>query len=229
MRELRARVSADAAIDAFGIAEPIAEGVEVMDRHDAQREPAEFLVPIHPMRNAAHVDRGEDWFPDGAVFQQGPGRADRLVVTHVLVYSQDNTGPLAVRDGLDRFAVIHSQRLLRENRFDSLVPAGRLDQTELVHRRHRNVQHLNGRIVEQLLRPVIDSRDSMPLRDFLRAGARSRRDGDGIESGLPISDEVTVIDDESGAENADAKISPVRQRRVDVQFHGLRDQYCPRA
>src|SRR6185503_3402348 len=52
--ELRAGVSPDTAIDAFRIAEPIAERVEVMDRHDAEREPAKVFVPIHPVRNATH-------------------------------------------------------------------------------------------------------------------------------------------------------------------------------
>ena len=70
MRELRARVGAYAAIDACGIAKPIAESVEVMNRHNAQREPAEFLVPVHPMRNAAHVDCGEDRLTHGTLLEE---------------------------------------------------------------------------------------------------------------------------------------------------------------
>src|SRR5437879_2131357 len=55
VRELRARVGADTAIDSFRIAKPMAERVEMMDRHDAKREPAEGLVPVHPVWNATHV------------------------------------------------------------------------------------------------------------------------------------------------------------------------------
>ena len=145
-----------------------------------------------------------------------------MVEAHVLVHGENDAGLLAGFDGLDCFAIIHSQGFLRENALEGLSLTGGFNQSELVHRWHRNVEHFDGRIVEQLLRSIINFRDSMPLRDFLRAGARARRNRDGIESRLPIGDEVTAIDDKPGAENADAKISSVRQWRVDVEFHGSR-------
>ncbi|TMQ01243.1 MAG: hypothetical protein E6L09_04205 [Verrucomicrobia bacterium] len=67
VREFGARVSADAAIDSFGLAEPIAEGIEVVNRHDAQGEPAQFLMPIRPVRNAAHINRGENGLANRAI------------------------------------------------------------------------------------------------------------------------------------------------------------------
>jgi len=47
----------------------------------------------------------------------------------------------------------------------------------------------------------------------------TRSDGDRIEPGFAVSDQVAVIDDEAAAEDADAKILSPRQGRMNVQFH----------
>src|SRR5262245_60006571 len=50
------RIGADAAKNFLRLAKPITEGIEVMDGHDPEGEPAEALVPVHPMGDAAHFD-----------------------------------------------------------------------------------------------------------------------------------------------------------------------------
>src|SRR5678816_937982 len=108
MREGRAWVGPNAAIDLVWVPEPITEGVQVVDGHNAQREPAQLFLPRHPMRNATHFDRCEDWFADDSVLQQRLAGADGVVESHILVDYQLNAGRLATFHRFDRFPVIHA-------------------------------------------------------------------------------------------------------------------------
>ena len=46
----------------------------------------------------------------------------------------------------------------------------------------------------------------MSLGDFYRVRQRARREGDWIESGLAIRDEMAVVDNKPASENADTKV-----------------------
>ena len=58
----------------------------------------------------------------------------------------------------------------------------------------------------------------MPRPDFFGVGPLARRNRHRIKSRLPISNQVTIIDDESAPEDTNAPILPFRQRRVDIQL-----------
>ena len=143
MRELGARIGPHGAVDALGIAEPVAEGVHVMNGHDAQGDPALALLPRHPVRDAAHVDGGEDWFANGAVGQQGFAGSDGLVVAHVLVHGQHDAGLFTGFDCLDCLGVISTERFLGEDTLHDATIAGGLYDLELVVGRHGNVEYLD--------------------------------------------------------------------------------------
>lgn len=216
MRKLGAWIGADAAVYAFGIAEPITERVEMMDRHDAQSEPAEVLLPGHPMWDAAHLDGGEDRFANRSVFQKGFGSADRLVETHVLVYGQSDSGGFTRGDGFDCFGVIHAERLLSEDAFDSFARAGGFDESELGIWRHGDIENLDIRIVEKLFVVFVDGGNSMAVPDASGVLEGAGCNCDGIEASLAIGDEMTIIDNKTASENADAKIFSAGQGRMDV-------------
>ena len=122
--ELGARVGTEAAEDAFGIAEPVAHGVEVMDGHDAEGDPAEVGLPGHPVRDGAHVDGGEDGFAEMILVEERFGGADGLVEAHVLIYGENDAGAFAGFDGLEGFGVIHAEGFLGEDAADGSAFAG---------------------------------------------------------------------------------------------------------
>src|SRR5215831_11817111 len=59
----------------------------------------------------------------------------------------------------------------------------------------------------------------MIFGDGLRMVAILRCDRDRIKSGFAISNQVTIIDDETTAKDPNSKIFSLRQWRVDVKFH----------
>src|SRR5690348_758213 len=65
------------------------------------------------------------------------------------------------------------------------------------------------------------ARYAVLLRDGPRMGRRARGDGDGIETGLAIGDEVAIAHDEAGAEAADAEVLAARQtwQIIERRFH----------
>lgn len=65
-----AGVGADGGVDACGVAEPVAEGVDVVDGHDAEGDPAEAFLPGHPVGDGAHVDGGEDGVAEGVLVEE---------------------------------------------------------------------------------------------------------------------------------------------------------------
>jgi len=65
----------------------------------------------------------------------------------------------------------------------------------------------------------VDARDGVALGGFAGARDGARRDGDGVEAGLAVGDEVAVAHDEAGAGAADAPVLAARQV-VQRRFHG---------
>jgi len=57
----------------------------------------------------------------------------------------------------------------------------------------------------------VDARDGVALGGVAGARDGARRDGDGVEAGLAVGDEVAVAHDEAGADAADAEILTARQ------------------
>ena len=163
------------------------------------------------MRDAAHVDGGQHRLTDGAIGQQRLAGADRLVVTHVLVHGQHDPGLFADLDRGDGLGVIRAQRFLCEDALGGAASAGGLDDGELIVGRHGDVEHLDRCVVEQLLDRVVHGRDAV-LRCALGgvvAGAGS--DGDWVETGLTVGNQVAVVHDEPAADAADAPVQPGRK------------------
>src|SRR2546421_7770474 len=93
--KLRARVRSHTAIDPLRLSKPIAKSIQVMNRHNPQRHPAQPFLPGHPMRDAAHLDRCQNRFAQSPILKESFSGANGLVVTHVLVYRQGNAGLFA--------------------------------------------------------------------------------------------------------------------------------------
>src|SRR5205085_742574 len=70
MPEFGPRIRSKTTIDLLRVAKPISKRIEMMDRHDSERHPTQLRLPGHPMRNAPHLNRGQNWFPQSAVFQE---------------------------------------------------------------------------------------------------------------------------------------------------------------
>ena len=216
VRELRTRIGADGAVNPLGIAEPVAERVHVVDGHDTQRDPALAFLPWHPVRDAAHVDGGQDRLADSAVSQERFAGTHRLVVAHVLVHGQHDAGLFAGLDGGDSLGVIRADRLLREDAFGRAACAGGLDDFELVVRRHGEVEHLDRLVIEQLFDRVVNGWDVVLLGALGCVGLCAGGDGDRVEAGLSVGDQVAVVHDEAAANAADAPNPALGKGRVNV-------------
>ena len=118
-----------AAINTCRIAEPIAQAIEVMDRHEPQRRTAQCRLPRFPVRDAAHLDGCIDRLAECAGVEQRLGGADRLVITHVLIHRQDDARGFARLHCPQCVGVVHGERLLRENAFHGAAPAGLLNRS----------------------------------------------------------------------------------------------------
>ena len=142
-----------------------------------------------------------------------------MVVAHVLVHGERDARCFASLDGFERFGVIHPERFLREDAFDRFAFARGLDQCELRVRRHGDVEHFDATgSSSKLLVGVVDF--GMPWRAATFAHFPiARGDGDGIEAGLSVSDQMAIVDDEAAAEDADAKILSARHRRMNGEVH----------
>ena len=67
---------------------PVAEAVEVMNRHDLEGGAFKLSLPRLPVRDAAHVNGGEDRVSKSTRSEKRGGLDDRRVKAHVLVYSE---------------------------------------------------------------------------------------------------------------------------------------------
>ena len=216
----RARIGAHAGKHAARIAEQVTERVQMMDRHDPQRDPALPLLPGHPVRDGAHVDAGENRLAQQPSLQQALACADRLVVTHVLIHGQHDPGRLAHLDDLGRLGVIHPQRLLRQNAADVIVPVDDLpDHVELSVRRHGDVEDLHLAVFQHPLVAVVNGQP-MPLRHRASVFRIAGRDRHGVEARLAIGDQVAVGHDEPGPDATDRGTLVDRQSRQVVQVQG---------
>ena len=116
----------------------------------------------------------------------------------------------------------HRQRLLRQNASDMVVVPDRLaDQSRLRVRRHGDVEHLNVGVGQQVGVGGVDARDVVHFGGGASVVGVARGDGDGVEAGLAVGDEMTVAHDEAGAGAADAEVLAARQPRQMVRrrFH----------
>src|SRR5205085_8084344 len=85
------------------------------------------------------------------------------------------------------------------------------DEAGLEARRHGDVHYLDVGVGEEVVGVDVDVRDAVQPGDFAGVLGVARGDGDGVEAGLPVGDEVTVAHDEAGAEAADAEVAAARQ------------------
>ena len=84
----------------------------------AQRQPVGALEERLPVRDRAHLDRGEHRLAEVAAVERGLERAHRLVVAHVLVDGENLAGVSTSLDGLLRLRVVGGDRLLGQDALD---------------------------------------------------------------------------------------------------------------
>ena len=96
------------------------------------------------------------------------------------------------------------------------------DQVRLRVRRHGDVEDLDLRVGEQCVDGVVNGRDRVLRGDFARGGGVPRRDGDGVEAGVAVRDEVAVAHDEPGPDAADPPVLALRESRAVVEVEGER-------
>ena len=170
--EVQSRVLARACIHKFGIAEKIAERIQMVDAHEGQRHLAVILRPGLPVRNGAHIDRGEHRFSQISPPQHGLQSADRMVVAHILIDAKPHAGALASQHHFLRFPVIRRQRFLRQNSADMRVLKRRVYNGRLRGRGHRDVENLNPVVRQKFLPRVMNLRNSSQFRCCARLARR---------------------------------------------------------
>src|SRR5205823_12749961 len=85
-------------------------------------------------------------------------------------------------------------------------------------RRHRDVEHLDALVFEQLAVVVVEPRDRMPRRDGLRLLRVLRGDGDRVKARRAVRHQVAVRHDETGPDTTDADGAVFRQPRKVFQI-----------
>ena len=73
--------------------------------------------PGHPVRNRPHLDRRQHRLAEQLAIEQRLARADRVVVSHILIDLQQHTFTFACVDNRPRLCRRHCQRLLSQNAF----------------------------------------------------------------------------------------------------------------
>ena len=195
----------------------------MVDAHDAERDPAQPLLPRHPVRNRPHVDRRENRLTQITTVKQRTARADRLVVAHILIHGQRDAGILTKPNDLDGFRVIHAERLLREDASQMPVSLNRFAYDfQLNVRRHGDVDDFDFGIVEEISIITVRLRKAVPIRDRFRVIKIPRGNRDRIETRLSIRDEVAVGHDEAGTDAADRNVLPLRHPRPVLKVKRIR-------
>ena len=111
------------------------------------------------------------------------------------------------------------ERLLGE---DAAEPAparldGLADQVRLGVRRDGHVEDFDGLVGEQVVVGVVDLHHAALGGDGAGGGRVARGDGDRVEPGVPVRDQVAVADDEAGPGAADAPVLAAGELRQVVQ------------
>ena len=153
-----------------------------------------------------------------AAIQQALAGPHRLVVTHVLVDGQRDAGLLAQPHHLDRFGVVHAQRLLRQHAADVIVVLDDLaDHFQLHVGRHGHIDNLDAAVGQQRLIIVVGLQ-AVPLGDLPGVVGRPRRDRHRVEAGLAIGHQVAIGHDEPRPDAADRRVLVTGQPGQIVQI-----------
>jgi hypothetical protein len=185
-----------------------------MDRHDAEGDPTEALLPWHPVRDGAHLDGCEDGVSEGTVPEEVGAGADGVVVAHVLVDHEAYAGSFTEADEAEAFGVILSQRFLGKDSADlAWGLSDALDDSGLDVGRHRDVDNSHMRICDKVFHGLVDEGDPVLIGDRLCGSEVSTGDGNGVQSGGEVGGEVAFGEDESCAYATDANAEVFRERR----------------
>src|SRR5262245_52559383 len=137
VRELCTRIRPSARQHAARIAKPVAKCVQMMDRHDVCRQRREAFRPRHPVWNCSHLNRAEHRIAQIAAVQKILHRSHGLIVAHVLVHAQLNSGRSTQSYNLLCIVIVHREWLLGQDAADVIVAHYRLaDNPELLVWRH---------------------------------------------------------------------------------------------
>ena len=190
----------------------------MVDRHDAQRRPAESLLPGHPVRNRPHLDRGQHRIAERATLDERAAAAHGMVVAHVLIHHQPHARPLAGRHDFLGLGEACGQRLLRHNAANLAGPLQGFSDHRWLHiGGHCNVEHPDGRIVEQLAEVAVGPWDPMPGSHGTGRSSGATGDRHGVETVGPIGGQMAVGHDEAGADAADPRAGVAGKRRKVVE------------
>ena len=183
----------------------MAERVEVMDRHDAEGDPAEALLPWHPVGDGAHLDGCEDGVAEGTASEEVGAGPDGVVVAHVLVDHEANARSFTEADEAEAFCVILSEGLLGKDSADlAWCSRDAFDDSGLDIGRHRDVDDFHMRVCDKVFHGLVDGGDPVLVGDRLCGGEVSTGDGNGVKSGGEVGGEVAFGEDESCAYATDA-------------------------
>ena len=164
-----------------GIAEQEAQHVQVMDAHVEQGQPVVVAQEILPVRDRAHLDRGDHRLAQVAAVEQLLEDPHRLVEAHVLVDRQHLAGVAAFRLDPLGLGQIERQGLLRQDRLDVRLPQRVADQVRLLVGREGDVDDLDLGVLDQRARacrgPARCPSAWRPRPPWRRGARRSRPPG----------------------------------------------------
>ena len=144
--------------------------------------------------------------PSSPLIEQRFAGPHRLVVAHVLVDGQRDARPLAKLHDLLRLAIIHPQRLLRQDAADVLlVLAPPCLITSICTSGGTAISTTSTLPLASISSYVSIRLQPMPLRHPPRMRRRPRRNRHRIEPRLPIRHQMAIRHDEPAADAADRR------------------------
>ena len=171
------------------------------------------------MRDAAHVDGGQHGFTNGSVLKQCFGGTNRLVIAHVLVYCENDTGFFTGLHSFNGLGIIRTQRFLSENPFHGAPGTGSLNDLKLIVRGDSNVENFDGIVIQELVNTFKNITDIILFCALSSIILCSGGDGHWVEAGFPVSGQMTIIHNKATANTANTPIFTFRKWRMDIKIH----------
>src|SRR6185437_1906932 len=184
-----------------------AENVQVMDAHVEEGQAVVRLEKRLPVRTGSHLDRGQNRRAQNTALEQILERPHRLIVAHVLVDRQGETGIGAQVDDLPCLVGVQSERLLRQDTAEVVgVLYCLLDNLQLEIRWEGKIDDLDLWVGQKLSVGIVDAGNAPLSSDRSSVGRCPRSDRGHGEAGLLVGRQLNVADDEPGADHADSII-----------------------
>ena len=144
--------------------------------------------------------------------------------THLLIHRKLHVGDPRTLNHVESVAEVDRERLLTEKMLASDCRANRNRRLRLG--RHRNIDNIDGRIVEKLREVAVDPLDPEVACRASCSVEPKVGDANDIQPCLPIRGEMGRVHDCSGADDRDAEVLVARQSRLDLELSS-RDSVQP--